>query len=164
MVEYVASGSRFKYVRFPFPVVNLIERTPRLFLQKENQVLTLVLGGIRAPRAARNTSEKSEPFGQEALDFATRRYMQRDVEFEVDSLDKQGGFIGTLWINKTENAAIALVKEGFASVHDYSAETLTWARQLYDAQTEAQNNKAGVRHPYVARFLLAEYDSDVGGI
>lgn len=60
--------------------------------------------------------------------------MQRDVEFEIDSIDKSGGFIGTLWVNKTDNAAIALVKEGLASVHDYSAETLSWARQLYDAQ------------------------------
>ena len=35
--------------------------------------------GIRAPRTARNASEKSEPYGPESLRFASR-YMQRDVE------------------------------------------------------------------------------------
>lgn len=60
--------------------------------------------------------------------------MQRDVEFEVDTLDKSGGFIGALYLNKTENVALTLVKEGLASVHSYSADGLTWARQLYDAE------------------------------
>ena len=106
----------------------------RIFLPKDNQVLTLVLGGIRAPRTARNASEKSEPFGAESSDFATRRYMQRDVEFEVYDVDKSGGFIGALYLNKTENAAITLVKEGLATVHSYSADTLPWAKQLYDAE------------------------------
>lgn len=141
-------------------------------------MLTLVLGGIRAPRTARNPSEKSEPFGQEAYDYATRRYMQRDVEFEIDSIDKSGGFIGTLWVNKSENAAISLVKEGLASVHDYSAETLPWAGQLYAAQvrtlimvilytvstlttpisqSEAQKSKTGVRMFPIVKQDTADY-------
>lgn len=60
--------------------------------------------------------------------------MQRDVEVEVDSVDKNGGFIGALYLNKTENAAVALVREGLGTVHDYSAENLSWAKSLYDAQ------------------------------
>ncbi|KAF8919792.1 hypothetical protein CPB85DRAFT_720768 [Mucidula mucida] len=121
VVEYVAAGSRFK-----------------IFLPKDNQTLTLVLGGIRAPRTARNTSEKSEPYGVESYEYASRKYMQRDVEFEVDSLDKSGGFIGSLYLNKTENAAVALVREGLATVHSFSADGLSWARHLYDAEAEAK--------------------------
>ncbi|KAH9915674.1 transcription factor [Fomitopsis serialis] len=117
VVDYVAAGSRFK-----------------VFLPKDNQVLTLVLSGVRAPRTARNPSEKSEPYGPEASDFATRRYMQRDVDIEVNEVDKSGGFIGSLYLNKTENAAITLVREGLATVHSYSADGLPWARQLYDAE------------------------------
>lgn len=94
------------------------------------------MAGIRAPRTARNPSEKSEPYGAEALEFATRRYMQRDVEFEVETMDKAGGFIGSLYLNKTENAAITLVKEGLATIHSYSAEGLSWAKQLYDAEVK----------------------------
>ncbi|KAJ7346725.1 hypothetical protein DFH08DRAFT_914727 [Mycena albidolilacea] len=134
VVDYVAAGSRFK-----------------LLLPKDNQTLTLVLGGIRAPRTARNTSEKSEPYGSEASEFASRRYMQRDVEFEVDTLDKSGGFIGSLYLNKTENAAVTLVKEGLATVHSFSADGLSWSRQLYDAETEAKNAK---------RNIWSEYDEE----
>lgn len=59
--------------------------------------------------------------------------MQRDVEFEVESADKSGGFIGALWL-KSENAAISLVREGYAFVHAFSAEGLSWAKQIYDAE------------------------------
>ncbi|KAK0195497.1 hypothetical protein F5146DRAFT_1100977 [Armillaria mellea] len=131
VVDYVAAGSRFK-----------------IFLPKDNQTLTLVLGGIRAPRTARNASEKSEPSGAEAFEFATRKYMQRDVEFEVDTIDKSGGFIGSLYLNKTENAAITLVREGLATVHSFSAETLPWARQLYDAEAEAKAAKRNLWKDY----------------
>ena len=62
--------------------------------------------------------------------------MQRDVEFEVDTVDKAGGFIGALYLNK-ENIAIALVKEGLATVHSYSADGLPWEKQLYDAEVSS---------------------------
>ncbi|KAK7472782.1 hypothetical protein VKT23_000889 [Stygiomarasmius scandens] len=144
LVDYVAAGSRFK-----------------IFLPKDNQTLTLVLGGIRAPRTARNASEKGEPFGTEALDFATRRYMQRDVEFEVDSMDKSGGFIGSLYLNKTENAAVALVREGLASVQPYSADNLSWAKQLYDAESEAKAAKRSIWQDYDEEAELAAQNTPV---
>lgn len=131
VVDYVAAGSRFK-----------------IFLPKDNQTLTLVLGGIRAPRTSRSPSDKGEPFGTESADFASRRYMQRDIEFEVDSIDKSGGFIGALYFNKTENVAITLVKEGLATVHDFSAEGLSWARQLYDAESEAKEARRNIWSDY----------------
>ncbi|KDR75802.1 hypothetical protein GALMADRAFT_248516 [Galerina marginata CBS 339.88] len=131
VVDYVAAGSRFK-----------------IFLPKDNQTLTLVLAGIRAPRTARNTSEKSEPFGSEAYEFASRRYMQRDIEFEVESIDKSGGFIGSLYVNKTENVALTLVKEGLATIHAFSAEGLSWAKQLYDAEEEAKRAKRNIWSDY----------------
>lgn len=90
--------------------------------------------GIRAPRTARNPSEKTEPYGNESVEFAARKYMQRDVEFEVDTTDKSGGFIGALYLNKTENAAVELVREGLATVHSFSADNLSWSRQLYEAE------------------------------
>ncbi|KAJ7287431.1 hypothetical protein C8J57DRAFT_1283899 [Mycena rebaudengoi] len=139
VVDYVAAGSRFK-----------------LILPKDNQTLTLVLGGIRAPRTSRNTSEKSEPYGTEASEFASHRYMQRDVEFEVDTLDKSGGFIGSLYFNKTENAAVALVKEGLATVHSFSAEGLGWARQLYDAEADAKAAKRNIWKDYDEEAVKAE--------
>lgn len=113
-------------------------------------MLTLVLSGVRAPRTARNASESSEPYGPESAEFATRRYMQRDVEIEIHDADKSGGFIGALYLNKTENAAITLVKEGLATVHPYSADNLSWAKQLYDAEVRPsleENDFAPVYSP-----------------
>ena len=60
--------------------------------------------------------------------------MQRDCEFEVHDVDKSGGFIGALYLNKTENAAVSLVREGLATVHSYSADGLPWSKQLYDTE------------------------------
>jgi staphylococcal nuclease domain-containing protein 1 len=131
IVDYVAAGSRFK-----------------LYVPKENQSLTFVLAGIRAPRTARNPSEKSEPYGAEALEFSTHHYMQRDVEVEFETVDKSGGFIGALYLNKTENAAITLAREGLAFVHEYSAQGLPWAKQLFDAEEEAKAAKKNIWQDY----------------
>ena len=90
--------------------------------------------GARNPRSPRNAPDKGEPFGTEATEFASRRYTQRDVEFEVDTVDKAGGFIGSLYLGKTENVSITLVREGLATVHAFSAEGLSWAQQLYSAE------------------------------
>jgi staphylococcal nuclease domain-containing protein 1 len=126
IVDFVKGGSRF---------VVLIPR--------ENIKLTFVLGGIRAPRSARSPNEKSEPFGQEAHDLATRRLTQRDVEIDVHGLDKVGGFIGSLYINK-ESFAKILVDEGFATVHPYSAEQSGNANELLAAEQRAKTAHKGM--------------------
>lgn len=77
IVDFVASGSRFK-----------------IYIPKQDVKLTLVLSNIRAPRTARNASEKSEAFGTEAATFVSRKVLQRDVEVVVETTDKSGGFIG----------------------------------------------------------------------
>ena len=41
-------------------------------------------------------------FGREGLDFSTLRALQRDVEIEVFSTDKVGGFIGALYLGKRD--------------------------------------------------------------
>ena len=130
VVDFVKSGSRFT-----------------VLLPRENAKLTLVLSGIRAPRSARNENEKSEPFGQEAHEFAVRRCMQRDVEIDVETTDKIGGFIGTLYVNR-ENFAKLLLEEGFASVHAYSAEQSGNANELFAAEKHAKEAHKGMWHDY----------------
>ncbi|KAF9581536.1 hypothetical protein BGW38_001413, partial [Lunasporangiospora selenospora] len=127
IVEYVANGSRFK-----------------LIVPKENCKITFVLGGVRCPRAARSPAEKAEPFGAEALEFISRRCQQREVEIEVDTLDKTGGFIGTMWLNKTENVAALLLQEGLASVHGYSAEQSKYSSVLYAAERAAKEARKNI--------------------
>ena len=130
VVDFVRSGSRF---------VVLVPR--------ENAKLTFVLSGIRAPKPARATGEAAEPFGQEAAEFASRRCMQRDVEIDVENTDKQGGFIGTMYVGR-ENFARALVEEGFAEVHAYSAELSGHGNELFAAEKKAKEGKKGMWHDW----------------
>ena len=130
IVDYVKGGSRFT-----------------ILIPRENAKLTFVLSCVRAPRSARNASEKSEPFGQEAHDFANRRCLQRDVEIDVEATDKVGGFIGTLYVNR-ENFAKLLLEEGLASVHAYSAEQSAHGPELFAAEDRAKKAKKGMWHDY----------------
>lgn len=130
VVDFVKGGSRFT-----------------VLVPRENAKLTFVLSGIRAPRSARNASEKSEPFGQEAHDFANKRCLQRDVEIDVEDCDKVGGFIGTLYVNR-ESFAKSLLEEGLASVHDYSAEKSGHATELYAAEKKAKDARKGLWHDW----------------
>jgi staphylococcal nuclease domain-containing protein 1 len=130
VVDYVKSASRFT-----------------VLVPRDNAKLTFVIGGIRAPRSARNPSEEGEPFGREAHDFATKRLTQRDVEIDVEDNDKNGGFIGALYINR-ENFAKLLLEEGYASVHAYSAEKSGSAAELFAAEKKAKDARKGIWHDY----------------
>ncbi|KAK2748942.1 hypothetical protein FQN57_007225 [Myotisia sp. PD_48] len=123
VVDFVRSGSRFK-----------------VLIPRESAKLTFVLSGIRAPK-------DTEPFGQEALEFASRRCMQRDVEIDVEAIDKVGGFIGTLYVNR-ENFAKLLVAEGLAYVHAYSAKQSSHGADLYAAEEKAKEARKGIWHDW----------------
>lgn len=134
VIDFVASGSRFK-----------------VLVPRENARLTLVLAGIRAPRTARNAKEKDEPFGREAHDFAVNHVLQRDVEIEVQSLDKVGGFIGSIYLHGSNGKidfAQMLVEAGFASVHAHSAEASANGPKLFAAEENAKASKVGMWHDY----------------
>ncbi|CAI2177546.1 18398_t:CDS:10 [Funneliformis geosporum] len=126
VVDYVANASRFK-----------------IYIPKEGYKLTFVLGGIRAPKLGRNPSDKSDPFALEASEFATHKAFQRDVDIEVENVDKTGGFIGTMWI-KNENFAEMLLQEGFATIHEYSASQSPYSQQLYTAERNAKDAKKNI--------------------
>ncbi|KAJ3071234.1 hypothetical protein HDU98_005647 [Podochytrium sp. JEL0797] len=142
VVEFCSSGSRFK-----------------VWIPSQSIKITLVLSGVRTPKAARqnpnarpgssSAPEKSEPFGQEALDLASRRALQRDVDVSIEGIDKVGGFIGTLYIphagtTHKENFAIVLLESGFATIHDYSASQSPQAAQLHAAEKQAQDKRVGI--------------------
>lgn len=150
VVDFVKSGSRFT-----------------VLIPRDGAKLTFVLGGIRAPRSARGPQDTGEPFGQEAHDFAVKRCMQRDVEIDVDDTDKQGGFIGTLYINR-ENFAKALVEEGLATVHAYSAEKSGNGAELFAAEQKAKEARRGLWHDWdpsqEAAQNGADYDAPANGV
>ncbi|TGO47603.1 hypothetical protein BOTNAR_0515g00060 [Botryotinia narcissicola] len=126
IVDFVKGGGRF---------VVLVPR--------EGIKLNFVLAGIRAPKSARNPTDKSEPFGKEAHDLDTRRLSQRDVEIDVYNTDKVGGFIGELYINK-ESFGKILVEEGYATVHQHSAEQSGNSKELLAAEKRAKDARKGL--------------------
>jgi staphylococcal nuclease domain-containing protein 1 len=130
-------------------IVDFIKGPSRftVLIPRENAKLTFVLSCIRAPKSARNPSEASEPFGQEAHDFVRRKCEQRDVEIDVEGVDKVGGFIGTLYVNR-ENLAKLLVEEGLAAVHAYSAEQSSHGAELIAAEKRAKDSRKGLWHDY----------------
>ncbi|KAI8632899.1 putative transcription factor [Xylariaceae sp. FL1651] len=130
IVDFCKAGSRFT-----------------ILIPREGVKLTMVLAGVRAPRAPRSAQEKGEPFGQEALDLANRRCNQRDCEIDVHDIDKVGGFIGDLYINR-ESFAKVLVEEGLAQVHQYSAEKAGNATELLAAEQRAKEGRKGLWHDW----------------
>ncbi|KAJ4298622.1 hypothetical protein N0V88_003652 [Collariella sp. IMI 366227] len=129
VVDFCKSGSRFT-----------------ILVPREGAKLTLVLAGIRAPRAP-GRQDKGEPFGQEALDLANKRCNQRDCEIDVHDIDKVGGFIGDLYVGR-ESFAKVLVEEGLASVHKYSAEKSGNAAELFAAEKRAKEARKGMWHDW----------------
>ena len=130
IVDFCKAGSRFT-----------------ILIPREGVKLTMVLAGVRAPRAPRLPQEKGEPFGQEAIDLANRRCNQRDCEVDIHDIDKVGGFIGDLYINR-ESFAKTLVEEGLASVHQYSAEKAGNANELNAAEKRAKEGRRGMWHDW----------------
>jgi len=83
LVEFVASGSRL-----------------RLYVPKESRLVTFLLAGITCPRGERPAPGgkgemiSGEPFGNEAQTLSKELCLQKEVEIEVESIDKAGNFIG----------------------------------------------------------------------
>uniref|UniRef100_A0A8C3NJY9 Staphylococcal nuclease domain-containing protein n=1 Tax=Geospiza parvula TaxID=87175 RepID=A0A8C3NJY9_GEOPR len=132
VVEYVFSGSRLK-----------------LFLPKETCLITFLLAGIECPRGARNVpglTQEGEPFSEEATLFTKELVLQREVEVEVESMDKAGNFIGWLHIEGV-NLSVALVEQALSRVH-FTAERSPYCKALLAAQDAAKQRKEKVWSHY----------------
>ncbi|KAJ8101808.1 hypothetical protein POJ06DRAFT_71423 [Lipomyces tetrasporus] len=136
IVEFVNSGSRL-----------------RLLLPRDNARIRFILAGVATPRVAMTgpgagtgvVSEKSEPFGEEAQEFTSRRLLQRDVEVDVTHADRSGGFFGLLHVPGTKDTfAKTLLDEGLARLDEYSAQEAAVLSQFRDAEEAAQAAKKGV--------------------
>ncbi|XP_066523227.1 staphylococcal nuclease domain-containing protein 1 isoform X2 [Hoplias malabaricus] len=123
VVEYVFSGSRLK-----------------LYMPKETCLITFLLAGIECPRGSRNIPGGTpEPFSEEATLFTKELVLQREVEVEVESMDKAGNFIGWLHIEGV-NLSVALVENSLSKVH-FTAERSPYCKTLQSAEEVARQRK-----------------------
>merc|ERR1712141_553851 len=100
VVEFIASASRY-----------------RLYIPRETCVITFLLSGVSCPRGDRkmkNEFQEGEPFGNEASAFVKDQIMQKEVEIEVETMDKGGNFIGWCF-DGINNISVQLSEEEAAT-------------------------------------------------
>ena len=127
VVEHVFAGSRFK-----------------LFLPQMDVRLTFALSGVRTPRASSNATQKEEPFGKEAADFASGKILQRDVEITIENMDKVGAFTGNILFNSGGgkiNLATLLLENGLSFVHEGSISSNPLKIEMMNATEKAKKSK-----------------------
>uniref|UniRef100_A0A3B4WF51 Staphylococcal nuclease domain-containing protein n=1 Tax=Seriola lalandi dorsalis TaxID=1841481 RepID=A0A3B4WF51_SERLL len=103
--------------------------------------LTFLLS-IECPRSSRNLPggmQVAEPFSDEAMLFTKELVLQREVEVEVESMDKAGNFIGWLHIEGV-NLSVALVENALSKVH-FTAERSAYYKTLVSAEEGCRQRK-----------------------
>ncbi|XP_038878676.1 ribonuclease TUDOR 1-like [Benincasa hispida] len=125
VVEYVLSGHRFK-----------------LLIPKETCSIAFAFSGVRCPG-------RDEPYSEEAIALMRRKIMQRDVEIEVETVDRTGTFLGSLWEART-NMAVVLVEAGLAKIQtSFSSDRIPDAHLLEQAERSAKRQKLKIWENYV---------------
>ncbi|CAA0806834.1 TUDOR-SN protein 1 [Striga hermonthica] len=135
VVEYVLSGHRYK-----------------IDIPKATCSIALSLSGVRCPG-------RGERYSEEAIAFMRRKIMQRDVEVEVETVDRTGTFLGTVWENRT-NVAIPLLEAGLAKIQSFSIDRVPEAHLLIQAEQSAKQKKLKIWENYVE----GEEDSNGSGL
>ncbi|GAU25452.1 hypothetical protein TSUD_71060 [Trifolium subterraneum] len=125
VVEYVLSGHRFK-----------------LLIPKETCSIAFSLSGVRCPG-------RDEPYSNEAIALMRRKIMQRDVEIEVETVDRIGNFLGSLWVSKT-NVAVTLLEAGLAKLQtSFGSDRIPDFHLLEKAEQSAKKEKLKIWENYV---------------
>lgn len=127
IVQFIPNGTRFK-----------------LLIPKENCVVSFACVGMRCPMCARrDTGVAGEPFGDEALAFARNLCFQRDVDIEVETMDKNGNFLGSLFLVDKRNYGVLLIEAGLAKLVQPMADRSACAAEYNVAESAAK--KAGIK-------------------
>ena len=141
LVEYVATGHKL-----------------RVSIPKEGAVIAFCLAGVRCP-------QRDEPYANQALAFTRTKVLQREVDIEVDSVDKNGTFLGTLTLNHGHfNLGEELLRLGLGSLHPaFPVDRVQGGRALAELEAAAKETKAGLWKdwtPPVVAVVEEEEDSE----
>eukprot|EP00794_Sanderia_malayensis_P012792 gene12792-14103_t len=135
IVEFVASGSRF-----------------RLYLPKETCQITFLLAGITCPKVRSvtpqgNVISEGEPFGDLAMAYSKEHCLQREVEVQVESIDRAGNFIGWMFVDGA-NLSADLIENGLSKVH-FTAERSSYFKDLSIKEQRAKDASLNMWKGYV---------------
>ena len=112
----------------------------KIYIPKEGVILAFSPSGVRCPG-------RNEPLNAEALAFTKARVLQRDVQVEVESIDKLGTFLGRLEIVKPAKGTAAdlgasLLEAGLARLQGSGHFALR--QELIEAQEKAKKVRRGI--------------------
>ena len=94
--------------------------------------------GIRCPQSSRrDTGAEGEPFGDEAAAFARSLCFSAD-EIDVETVDKNGTFLGVLYLGDKRNYAVALLEAGLAKRVQPAADRCACGAELAAAEDTAK--------------------------
>lgn len=132
--------------------VNSVNRV-KLYNPKEGLKLTLILGGLS------NEHNKSD----EGLKFVNKKYLQKNVEFDIYDTDKIGGFIGNLYASPSalSPVQVQLLNQGYVKLHDIAVNSNKFAKEFYEAEDEAKGGKKGLWSNYDAAQEKAEEEEQL---
>lgn len=162
IVEYISTGSRY-----------------RVYLPKKAMLITIALKAVRVPQPSRRTflpdgsvreEKAAEPHGDQALAFAREKFLQRDVDVFITSVDRIGAFLGNMGLrgsHKGINADIshALIESGHGYLHEsFDPRREAGGTQLISAEKTARESKKGVWIDYVEEEISATTNGEANGM
>jgi len=119
----------------------------KLYVPKEGVSIAFAPSGIKTPARAQPASKDGrpavagEPYGPEAFAFTREHFMQREVEVEIEGVDKGGTFLGTLTLTsgpKPVNLGVTLLRSGLARLQPFFHDDAKGAREMIAAQDAAK--------------------------
>lgn len=124
LVEHVYSATRVK-----------------VYIYKENCLVNLIIGGINAPKVNENE------YGKRGFEMVKSLVHQRDVQLNIESMDKVGNYIGYLYYEVEKeifkNISLTLIEAGLATIRDAKDST------MIKAEEDARNEKKGLWKDWV---------------
>jgi len=121
IIDKVLSGSRFK-----------------ILLPKQNCLVIFSLSGLSTNVG--NKEDKEKPFASESLNFSIKRLANKEVDVIVDRCDKNGNFLGQIFLGE-ENYSESILKEGLAFISHGIANRFKNYNELVLAENVAKSGK-----------------------
>lgn len=124
----------------------------KLYNPKEGTKLTLILGGLSNEKSSEST---------EGLEYMNKKYLQRNVEFEVYDTDKIGGFIGNLYANSqaVKPVQVELLEAGLVTIHNLAIHSNDFAADFVKAEDSAKAAHKGLWKDYDEASAKREADA-----
>eukprot|EP00824_Muranothrix_gubernata_P019686 TRINITY_DN3956_c2_g1_i1.p1 TRINITY_DN3956_c2_g1~~TRINITY_DN3956_c2_g1_i1.p1 ORF type:complete len:934 (+),score=250.11 TRINITY_DN3956_c2_g1_i1:151-2952(+) len=146
IVEFIFTGARYK-----------------LLIPAQSCYIMFSLSGVRCPAMGRREGTKSEPYAEDAVGCAKQACFQREVDVEVEAVDRNGCFLGSMFVDK-KNFALQLLTEGLGKINPMGAERSAYFQELKDAEDAAKKKKLRLHEDYVDEEEVALADTEDGDV